>query len=304
MKIYENIKEERDRIQACLKKFGWTSDHNLDWFIDCDVSHELGARNFVEFADGSGLLASKYEQEWRIWSDPLVLKEKMAEKIIEFSQNVLEGKILQVWCDYVTNFIRPEILAKNSSLIVDEICFSLVYLVLDIEKYDLALLGHNFKEIRNARSKFYREHKVKVFDAAKADEKDLFRIVNDWKNEAIKKQGQEDVLENWYQKAIENEFRGFTSVRVIEVDGRPVGLNGGYEVVNCPSRFAGIIGVHDYSHRDLSTILWLEDLAWIKNSGYKEMNMQGWEENDNALRFEMRLGGKADRKTDTFSLRK
>ena len=74
------------------------------------------------------------------------------------------------------------------------------------------------------------------------------------------------------------------------------------EVVNRPGRLAGIIGIHDYSHKDLGTILWLEDLNWVKDHGYKEMDMQGWEENDNALKFEMRLGGKIDRKTDTFSI--
>ena len=32
MKIYENMEAERDRIQACIAKYGHTSDHNLDWW--------------------------------------------------------------------------------------------------------------------------------------------------------------------------------------------------------------------------------------------------------------------------------
>lgn len=300
--IYENIEEERERIEHCLKKFGWTSDHNLDWFIDSDASREEGRRRFAEFSDGSGLLASQYQNEWRIWSDPLTAKEKMAERIVEFSRQVLGGNINKVWCDYVTDFIRPQLLNKNHGLVISEIDFSLIYLVLDMNQYDPVLPGHFFKEIRNAKNKFYREHKVKVLDAKTVSEKDLYRIIDAWKEVAFEKQGKEYVCENWYQKAVQNGFRGFTSVRVIEVDGRLVGINGGYEVINRPGCFAGIIGLHDYSYRDLGTILWLEDLEWAKNRGYREFDMQGWEENDPAMKFEMRLGGKIDRRTDTFAI--
>ena len=84
-------------------------------------------------------------------------------------------------------------------------------------------------------------------------------------------------------------------------DGKPVGFNAGYEVVNRPGRFAGVIGIHDYSIKDLGTILWLEDLGWIKNSGYKELDMQGneyeWE-----LKQKTQFGAVIERKTDTFSI--
>ena len=93
MKIYEDVEAERDRIQACLNKFGRTSDHNLDWFICSDMDHEEGVRSFAEFPDGSGLLASRYKEEWRIWSDPLTPKEKKAERIGEFSKKILGGEI-------------------------------------------------------------------------------------------------------------------------------------------------------------------------------------------------------------------
>ncbi len=303
MKFYDDIEAERDRIQSCISKFGWTSDHNLDWFVDCDMSHDGGVRNFIEFSDGSGLLASRYEHEWRIWSDPLTPKEKATERIVEFSKNVLDGKTKEVWCDYVTDYIRPELL-KVGGLTINDVYFSLLYLVLNMEKYDPNLPGRFLKEVRNAKNKFYREHKVQVSDAKNASKEELYRIIDEWKNNAIRKQGKEHVYDGWYKNAVKNGFKGFMSVRLIEVDGRPVGINGGYEVVNHSGRFAGIIGIHDYSHKDLGTILWLEDLGWIKDNGYKETDMQGWEENDSALKFEMRLGGEVDRKTDTFSIKK
>lgn len=302
IKIFNDIEKERDRAQSCINKYGWTSDHNLDWFIDTDMSRDQGKHGFVEFSDGSGLLAIRYSNEWRIWSDPLSPKEKAAEKIVEFSKNVLsDDGIKEVWCDYITDYIRPD-LVKIGGLKINDIYFSLLYLVLNMLEYNPSPPGRYFKEIRNAKSKFYREHKVKVLDTKDADKEEIYRIIDQWKFNAIKKQGAEDVYDSWYKNATRNKFRGFKSVRLIEVDGRPVGINGGYEIVNNPGRFAGIIGIHDYSHTDLGIILWLEDLEWIKNHGYKEVDMQGWEEGDSALKFEMRLGGKVDRKTDTFSM--
>lgn len=301
IKIYEDIEGERDRIQKCINKYGWTSDHNLDWFLDSDVSQNRGIHNFVEFSDGSGLLASKYKNEWRIWSDPLTTKEKAAEKIIEFSKSILEDEIKEIWCDYVTDHIRPSLLGVGK-LKINDIYFSLLYLVLNMEKYDLSLPGGHLKDVRNAKNKFYREHKVEVLDAKNADKEEMYKIIDNWKINAVKKQGLDSVYDNWYRNAINNKFKGFESARLLKVDDKAIGINGGYEVVNNKKRFAGIIGIHNYSHKDLGTILWLEDLEWIKKNSYREVDMQGWEENDPALKFEMRLGAKVERKTNTFSI--
>ena len=59
MKIYENIEAERDRIQACINKFGWTSDHNLDWF-SVSLNRLDGKPAFAEFEDGAGILFHNY----------------------------------------------------------------------------------------------------------------------------------------------------------------------------------------------------------------------------------------------------
>lgn len=171
-----------------------------------------------------------------------------------------------------------------------------------MSKYDSSLPGGNFKEIRNAKNKFYREHQVKILEAKDVSKKDLYKIVDDWAKEVGRKQ-KEDVYDLRYRKIIENNFRGFLTARVLVVDDRPVGFNAGYDVPNHPGRFAGIIGIHDYSIKDLGTILWLEDLEWIKNTGYKELDMQGseyeWE-----LKQKTQFGGVIERKTDTFSIQR
>src|SRR3989344_3065699 len=298
MRIYEDLEAERDRIQACLQKFGWTSDHNLDWFIDAAITIEARPL-YVEFDDGAGLLTHKYNDQWRIWSDPLSPKPQAADKIEEFSKFAL-GEVKEVWCDDVADTIYSVLENKNSFKLYKY--YSLYWSVLDMARYDPSLPGGHFKEIRNARNKFHREHKVKVVEAKNFNQHELLRIVDDWTGEVTKKQ-KEDVYDLRYRLVVKNNFRGFPASRVIIADGIAIGFNAGFDVPNHNKRFAGTIGIHDYSLKDLGIILWLEDLEWIKKAGYKEVDMGGmeyeWE-----LKTKLVYGATIERKSDTFSISK
>ena len=299
MKIYENIENERERIQGCIQKFGWTSDHNLDWF-SVALNRPDGKPAFVELDDGTGILFHKYSREWQIWSDPLCDKNLGADKITEFAKFGLNQNMDSVWCNYISDGIYPLLKSKNE-LVLDKIDYSLDWPVLDMEQFDLALPGGHFKDIRNARNKFNREHKVEVVDFEKSHSDSLHDVVNNWKNTL--KEEEKYIYDFWYHNAINHNFRGFKTARILIVDGKPVGFNAGYEVVNNPQRFAGIMGIHDYSLTDLGLMLWLEDLEWIKKAGYKALDMQG-SEDDGGLKFKMQFNPVIERKTDTFSVEK
>ena len=301
MKIYKNTEAERDRIQACINKFGWTSDHNLDWFLVA-LNRPDGKPAFVEFDDGTGILFHKYSREWQIWSDPLCDKNLGADKITEFAKFGLNQNMDSVWCNYISDGIYPLLKSKNE-LILDEIDYSLDWPVLNMEKFDLALSGGHFKGFRNARNKFNREHKMEVVDFEKSYNDPLHDVINKWKKAALLKEEENYVYDFWYHNVVDSGFRGFKTARILIIDGVPTGFNAGYEVVNNPQRFAGIIGIHDYSLTDLGLILWLEDLEWIKDAGYKELDMQG-SEDDGGLKFKMKFNPMIERKTDTFSMRK
>lgn len=300
MKFYENIEVERDRIEISIKKFGHTSDHNLDWWICSGITPD-DVPIFVEWPDGSSILAHHSKSEWRIWSDPVSREKDAVQRVEELGMEIFKDKNLEVlWCGDVSDTIYPKL--KNSQFLkLDEIYYSLEWPVLDMVKYNPSLLGGHFKDTRNAKNKFYREHKVEVVKADKVEKKLLHDIVDGWKKVAFEKQ-KEDVYDLKYHKTIDNDFKGFLTARVFIVDGKPVGFNAGYEVVNRPGRFAGIMGIQDYSINELSLILWLEDLEWIKNAGYKELDMQGDEEG--GLKFKMQFNPVIERKTDTFSLRR
>lgn len=294
MKLYENIDAELDRIQNCINKFGWTSDHNLEWFRDAIMDKEA-LPVFVEFSDGFGLLTQKRRDQYRIWSDPLAPKDKATELILEFTKKVLSGEIKEVWCDDVSSEIRP-LLCRDTSLSVGDIYYSLDWPVLEMDKYDLAIPGGHFKDMRNAKNKLMKEHKIQIVDSGEVQKQLLHEIVEGWKKSL---DDRVDVYDLKYHHAIDNNFKGFLTARVLLVDDKPVGINAGYEVINKPERFAGIIGIHDYSLNDLGTLLWLEDLDWVKKREYREMDMQG-SEDDGGLRFKMKFNPVIERRTDTF----
>ena len=300
MKLYENVEAERDRIQNCIQKFGWTSDHNLDWYSGCMNSKD-GQSVFVEFDDGTGLLTHKYFDKWSVWSDPLCNKSLGTDKISEFADLVLGNQIKEVWCVDVSDNLRPALIIRKN-LNVSDIYYSLSWPVMDMASHDILLPGGHFKDIRNAKNKFYREHKVQIVETNNLKKTDLHEIVNNWKEAVLLKQNEEDFYDLKYHNAIENNFIAFLTSRVFVVDGKPVGFNAGYEVVNSPGRFAGVIGIQDYSINELSLILWLEDLEWIKNAGYKELDMQGDE--SGGLKFKMQFNPVIERKTDTFCIKK
>jgi|SRR3989344_2788890 len=298
MKFYENIEAERDRIEGCINKFGWTSDHHLDWF-SVAINRPEGKPAFGEFDDGSGILFHNYPGEWQIWSDPLCDKNLSVDKITEFAKLGLEKHVDKVWCNFVSDGIYPS-LKNKGELVLGEIDYSLDWPVLNMEQFDLALPGGHFKDIRNARNKFNREHKVEVVDFEKSHKESLHDIINGWKKVALLKDEENYVYDFWYNNLVKKDFKGFKTARILIVDDKPVGFNAGYEVVNCPKRFAGIVGIHDYSLVDLGLMLWLEDLEWIKNAGYKELDMQGSE--GGGLKFKMQFNPVIERKTDTFSI--
>ena len=299
MQLVPILPDSRERIQECVNKFGHTSDHNMDWFIDSVITSE-GEPVFVQWPDGTGLLAHHYPDEWRIWSDPLCSESEMAQRISEFATKVFEDKnIRNVWCDDVSDLIYPAL--RENGLNLEPIYYSLFWPVLDLSKFSPALPGGHFKEMRNAKNKFYKEHKLEVADAKEFSKEKLRKIIYDWKQ--FLPQNKEDIYDLRYHNTIEHNFRGFVTSRVLIVDGIPVGINAGYDVPNKPGRFAGIIGIHDYSVRDIGIVFYLEDLEWMKNSGYAEVDLQGSEE-DEGLEFKLRFGARVERKTDTFCIKK
>ena len=168
-----------------------------------------------------------------------------------------------------------------------------------MEKFDLELPGKHFKSVRNAKNKFYKEHLVEMISAISVNKQDLHNIVDRWHKQRLFSKIPE-LYPGRYHNLINADFTGTDSARVMLVDKKTVGFNAGWKTTNNEIEWSACVGIHDFSIKDLGVALLLEDLEWIKKSGYKTCDLGGSE--PNALKFKMQFLPEKTYKTYTFYL--
>jgi len=299
MRIIEDIKSERDRIQACIDKYGRTPDHNLDWFLFCADKGEprifMWDEEYAVF-----VYENKKDGSLVLFSDPLAPEEqneRILKETIDFAL-LSHNKILILDVrDYSHDTIK--------NLYPDEYKFDydIVWPVVNVVLFNSELPGSSFKSIRNALNKFRREHSVEVKTAESVDSKELNKIVERWHDNRLKA-GIEELYPLRYHNMADANFRGTKSARVMFIDGKAVGFNAGWEMPNNSNQWSATIGLHDFSVKDLGLALLAEDLEWIKNAGYKTCDLGGTD--PQALRFKTQFfpGGYNKYKTYSFFVEK
>ena len=151
--------------------------------------------------------------------------------------------------------------------------------------------------MRKTKNKFYKNHQVVLLDAREyEDKKSLHLIVDEWR----KQRGGNDRVHLFpYHNFIDSNFKGATEARIFMVDAKPCGINAGWPIPNS-NIFYGALGIHDYSLPGLGDALYLEDLDWLKNRGYKKANMGGGE--DALTNFKNKFRPESFYKTHIFSV--
>ena len=296
MRIVENPVEERELIESIMKKHGHTPDHNFDWLMYCS---DEGEPKMAIWDDGYAVWYYKNKNGLVAISDPIAPINKYQEVIGEFLKTLFDPDRRIRFLD-----LRDEAHDIIRNLYPDNYKFDydIVWPVADMNLFDPELPGGHFKEIRNALSKFNREHKVEIREAISVDKNDLNGIVDRWLDDRTKA-GIEELFPVRYHNMIDGNFRGTDSARVMFVDGKAVGFNAGWETPNKPNEWSAAIGLHDFSIKDLGLALLMEDLEWIKRGGYKTCDLEG--SDPPALRFKTQFFSKFDTyKTYTFWLEK
>lgn len=274
MKIIDDSQIFRPLVERAIQKFGYAPEHNLDWWVDYTSFKQKPI--FVEWPDGSGLLTHKSDKDWNLFSEPLMSQSSSGKQIIEFVEFALSQSGIERVTIEAREETRQRILeALSPSLKAQPIDYTLVWPVMNLQKFDPLMPGNHFKSLRNAKNKFYREHAVEVLDILSISKEELRSIVKKW-SAILNSKSMEDVLDYTYFNLIDANFGGTKTARALSVDGNPVGFNAGWTIPNSDI-FYSSIGVHDYSLPDLGVVLYLEDLEWIKSTGYKTADMGGVE---------------------------
>jgi hypothetical protein len=296
MEIIEDIVSNREKIDSSIAKFGYAPEHNTDWFEYYTGDKQKAI--FIWWPDESALFTHKDENEWYTFSEPIVPEELVAERIIEFAEYALTDNSIGKIVVELRAPARKQLLEKlPNNLRTSAITYTLNWPIMNMEKFDSALPGGHFKSIRNARSSFYRNNKVEVVDAKNVDKELLKKVAKTWSG---LRNNNDKPYYNMYYHLIENEFRGATGHRAMIVNGKVVGFNAGWPIPNSEIFYASV-GLHDFSVKDLGPMLYLEDLEWIKNAGYKTADMGGVEKG-NPLNFKLQFQPESIYKTFVFSI--
>ena len=308
MELIEDPKIFRPLVEEAIKIYGFAPEHNVDWWFFNVEQNERPV--FVSWPDppspngygrasGTGLMTQRAENVWYTFSEPLCPDELSGQKVVEFATHVLKNfpEIEEVVIEVLSK-TRDDILRLlPNNLLAEDIYYQPVWPIMNMEKFDPLLSGSHFKGIRNAKSKFFREHKLEIVDAHIVEKKKLYQVIDNW---AKHRKAPDDPLATVYHNLVAHEFKGCDTARVLMVDEEPVGLNAGWRIVNS-NRFYHSVGIHNYSITELGFILYLENLEWIKNADYKTADMGGSEVGD-SLFFKDRFLPESHYTTDMFSI--
>ena len=108
MHFYGNIEAERDRIQACIETYGYTPDHNLDWFLYCA---DEGEPRVILWDEGYALFGyeNANQNTFVLLADLIAPKDKYEDLLKESIQQILSDyKKITVFDirDYTHNIIK------------------------------------------------------------------------------------------------------------------------------------------------------------------------------------------------------
>jgi hypothetical protein len=274
MRFFEDIPAAQPIIEEAIKKFGYAAEHNFYWY-QCYL--EPGWRNvFVETKHGY-LFAACHEEKgaYYVSFDPLAPVEHRAAILVEYIDWVFQNTDAEkVWLQLETPRRKELLKLLPDRYRSNHVYFKLTWPIYDLRTFDATLPGGHYKSLRKEMHKFEREHQISVEDARTyGDLKSLHTIIDDWEH---KRPNPETAQAAAYHRLIDAKFAGSDEARVLMVDGKVRGFNAGWMVPNS-DRFYGAVGIHDYSLDGLGTMLYLEDLFWLKDHGYGEVDMAGSE---------------------------
>jgi hypothetical protein len=300
MEFFDDTVAAKPLIEKTIQKYGYAPEHNYYWYQYYQYYYNPPQKNIFVTTDRGALMTAYngHDDEYFVVFDPLAPFEHRASLLVEYITWVFSNTTAQKIWFQLDRSVRPELLRTLPHPYRScRIYYTMVWPITDLRTFDSELQGGHYKTLRKEIHKFYREHKVSVCDAKTYKDRDGLRaILEHWKKN---KPNHERGMTGVYHKVIDERFEGFDEARVFMVDGKAVGINGGWMIPNS-DRFYGAVGLHDYSVDDLGAALYLEDLIWLKNRGYHEADMGGSEKS--LLAFKNKFLPGSFYKNDVFSI--
>lgn len=296
MQIIEGDEAVREHIAAAIDKYGHTPDHHLGWFI-CTAVPDTYVPVALEFSNGCTIMAYREPTQWTLISEPLAPEEQKAECLVVATSALLtDPTYKKIVVELTPQTKRAFQKALPSSFRMRSIYYTLNWPCMRMETFDVTLPGKQWKTIRKERNGFYAAHDVKVVPAADVPKADLRALVDTW---TAKRPPRDHTWNAVYYNFVEQGFPGMVSARAFLVNGKAEGLNAGWMVPNSDVYY-GAVGLHTYAYDDLGDMVYLEDLVWMKEQGYQNIDLGGIEKS--ASGFKRKFLPTSWYKTHVFSI--
>ncbi len=269
MKVIKPV--NNDTVKRIFQLQGCEAEHNFYHYMNTGVTYD--SCFFPVFEDKYGVMAFENKGVMWCYTDPLAPKKKSLEIFMEFLKWSFEQGAKKVraeireelWKDVVKN-----VKTGGSYRTIKPSCV-FFWPVYDLKTWDPNLSGTVFKKLRNIRNRFQQNHKINILGREEASKSDILRLFKKW--EGTRKGDDKTHMER-YEVVVKNDFVGYDSVRLIEIDGCVCALNGGWKIPNS-NNFYSQLGIHDYSLDNLGDFCYIEDLTFLKKSGYKFADFGG-----------------------------
>jgi hypothetical protein len=272
MQLLHEVEKKRDIVQASIDTYGYAPEHNFDWYVYNTEPNQTAI--VALWPDGTLLLTNKEKKEWYVFSEPVMPVRDAGTHIVEFASRAFEDtEIKKIVFELRVETRKTLLDALPKTLRACAINYSLVWPIMNMKSFDLALPGGHWKHIRNARNAFYRDHSVEVVPVQSREKEELHSLIDAWKET---RQAHDRAYTHAFHRLIDGLFCGTSEARAFIVDGKLRGINAGWKIPNSDFYY-GSVGIHDYSQRDLGLLLYLEDLVWLKERGYLTVDMGGGE---------------------------
>lgn len=292
---HDNEEMMRTRIAQCIKRYGWAPEHNVEHFFHSTAGKPRNI--FFTTAKGWGILGKVWDDEWRLFAEPLSPPDVRAKLVMAFcdqafSSLAMKKVVVELTAPTRRNFLKDLSIHLRCRAVAEK----LVWPVLDFEAVDLSYPGSSYKFLRNIRHRFSREHHAESVTTSEISKDRLHEIVTRWEQD---RPARHRSYTSEYHELIDDDFKGTTGGRVLVVDGEAEALSTGWPVPHSATYYHAV-ALHTFAHWGLGEIAMMEDLQWMQRHGYALADMGGSDKN--LFAFKKKFGSTCTYVTYAFSI--
>jgi hypothetical protein len=257
--------ERKDLIEESIASYGSCVEHNYNYF--CTQETKKYKPVFAYFGDKKGMLLVDYgKNSWHILMDPLCPENEKASLIKIFLEEI-KPKSFQI---ETTPALRKELttLFKNTNIKIGTVRAKYVTPIIYLDGWNPELDGSDFSNLRKAKRRFFRDHKIDILHPAQADQKELKEMVIAWKNN---RKSSDNAQYHEYINFFNQGFPGAAASIMLRIDGKIRAAASGWVIPNDGRVYFGI-SLHDYSMPELGDLLTLLFLDELKSLGFKRLD--------------------------------